>query len=277
MCGRYRLTSTAAELGRQFQTHVHEDLLKQRPRYNVAPTDIMPILRVVDDERWLLPSRWGLIPPWAKDPKIGSSMIGRGHPAHPEDTRSATKPKAAFSSISMINARAETASEKPAFKDALLHRRCLVVVDGVYEWRQRSPKQKVPHLITFDADERPVTLGGLWSSWKRDGVSINSFTILTTAANEQLRALHDRMPILVDDNDRDAWLDPSLEAIDLAHFARPRVLPAVRFRAVSSRLGNVKNDDDSLLVADELLPDVEVAPTTKKKATTKKPDQGDLF
>ena len=255
MCGRYRLTSTAAELGRQFQTHVHEELLHTRPRFNVAPTDVMPIIRVVDDERWLLPYRWGLIPPWAKDPKIGSMMI---------------------------NARAETAFEKPAFKDALLHRRCLVVVDGVYEWQAGGTK-KVPHLITFD-DDTPVTLGGLWSSWKHDGTSIHTFTILTTAANEQLRALHDRMPILIDEEDRDAWLDPGRDVIDLARFARQRELPNVRYRAVSSRLGNVRNDDESLLIADAELPDFDAAQsataprtTVKKKRASKKPDQGDLF
>ena len=255
MCGRYRLTTTAAELGRQFQSQVDEALKNQRPRFNVAPTDVMPILRIVGDERWLLPSRWGLVPPWAKEPGIGSTMI---------------------------NARAETAFEKPAFKDALRYQRCLVAVDGVYEWRAGGAR-KVPYLITFD-DDKPVTLGGLWSSWKGDAGVVHSFTILTTAANEQLRPLHDRMPVVVDKGEREAWLDPGRNVVDLPWFSRRRELPNVRYWAVSSRLGNVRNDDESLLVADAELPDFDAAPSTKagttktkKKSTTTKPDQGVLF
>ena len=259
MCGRYRLTTTPAELGRRFSAHVHNDLQSQRPRFNVAPTDIMPVLRVVDDERWLMPHRWGLIQHWATDPKIGSTMI---------------------------NARAETLFEKPAFKDALLHRRCLVVVDGVYEWKTLGPRQKLPYLITFN-DEQPVTLAGLWSIKRSDTGPIFTFTILTTAANETLRVLHHRMPVVVGENDRDGWLDPALETVDLARLASSRELPGVRLRAVSSRLGNVRNDDESLLVADEeAVPDFSTSttnssakkpPVAKKSAPKNRPDQGNLF
>jgi putative SOS response-associated peptidase YedK len=246
MCGRYRLTTTPLELARRFSSFVDDALLQHAPRFNVAPTDVMPVLRLVDDVRWLLPHRWGLVPPWAKDLAIGSSMI---------------------------NARAETAFVKPAFKAALKTHRCLVVVDGVYEWQTLSAKQKRPHLITFN-DAQPVTLAGLWSTWRGGVGPVHTFTILTTAANEQLRALHDRMPIVVDEGERDAWLDPSREVIDLQHFARQRELPGLRVRGVSSRLGNVRHDDATLDAADE--EPIVVAPRART-ALKKKQAQADLF
>jgi putative SOS response-associated peptidase YedK len=245
MCGRYRLTTTPLELARRFSSFIDDALLQQAPRFNVAPTDVMPVLRLVDDARWLLPHRWGLVPHWAKDLAIGSSLI---------------------------NARAETVFEKPAFKESLKKRRCLVVVDGVYEWQTLSAKQKRPHLITF-SDAQPVTLAGLWSTWHGGVGPVHTFTILTTAANEQLRMLHDRMPIVVDEDERDAWLDPTREVIDLQHFARQRELPGLRVRAVSSRLGNVRNDDASLDVVEEET--MVVSP--RARTTKKKQAQADLF
>jgi putative SOS response-associated peptidase YedK len=244
MCGRYRLTTTTLELARRLSSFFDDALLQAAPRFNVAPTDVMPVLRLVDDARWLLPHRWGLVPHWAKDLAIGSSLV---------------------------NARAETVFEKPAFKESLKKRRCLVVVDGVYEWQILSAKQKRPHLITFN-DGQPVTLAGLWSMWRGGLVPVQTFTILTTAANDQLRTLHDRMPIVVDEDERDTWLDPTREVIDLQHFARQRELPGLRVRAVSSRLGNVRNDDATLDVPDE-----EPSVVAGRSAKKKKQAQADLF
>jgi putative SOS response-associated peptidase YedK len=118
-----------------------------------------------------------------------------------------------------------------------------------------------------------VTLAGLWSTWHGGVGPVHTFTILTTAANEQLRTLHDRMPIVVDEDERDAWLDPTREVIDLQHFARQRELPGLRVRAVSSRLGNVRNDDASLDVVEEET--MVVSP--RARTTKKKQAQADLF
>ncbi len=213
-------------------------------RYNVAPTDVMPIVRVVDGQRWLMPSRWGLVPFWAHDLKIGSTMI---------------------------NARSETLFEKPAFRESLQKRRCLVVVDGFYEWRQQGGR-KVPQLIAFD-DGRPFTLAGLWARWRGAPGEVETFTIVTTAANEALRAVHDRMPVLVDERDREEWLDPDNATVDLERLASPRPWPGVTLTPVSSRVGNVKNDDAELLVADAApaTETTETTETTKKPRTAKKP------
>jgi putative SOS response-associated peptidase YedK len=252
MCGRYKLTASVQELAAMLEAGIDPRLEKLPRRYNVAPTDVMPIVRVVDGRRLLMPARWGLVPFWAKDLKIGSSMI---------------------------NARSETLFEKPAFRESLQKRRCLVVVDGFYEWAPLGGR-KVPRLIAFD-DGRPFTLAGLWARWKGEPGEVETFTIVTTAANEVLSRVHDRMPVLIEDRDREEWLDPDNATVDLERLATPRPWPGVGLRAVSSRLGNVRHDDASLLV-----PDAEAAPvraTRAKKAPRKQPaatpkkPQGDLF
>ncbi len=261
MCGRYKLTTTVAELAAQFGAELDPRLESQRPRYNVAPTDVMPVLRMVDGHRLLQPLRWGLVPFWARDLRIGSTMI---------------------------NARSETLFEKPAFRDALHKRRCLVVVDGVYEW-QTTGGTKTPQLIGF-GDGRPFTLAGLWARWKGEPGEIESFTIVTTEANDALRGLHDRMPVLIDERDREEWLDPDNATVDLERLSGARAWPGVTVRAVSRRLGNVKNDDEALLSedpatgVDDVADDGEASATTKKarkkatatKKAAKKP-QGSLF
>lgn len=245
MCGRYKLTATMQELAAMLHAGIDPRLDKLPRRYNVAPTNMMPIVRVVDGARLLLPARWGLVPFWARDLKIGSTMI---------------------------NARSETLFEKPAFRESLQKRRCLVVVDGFYEWAADGSR-KAPRLIAFD-DGRPFTLAGLWSCWQGEPGEVETFTIVTTAANETLARVHDRMPVLVDDRDREEWLDPDHATVDLERLSAPRPWPGVTLRAVSSRVGNVRNDDPALLEQDP------PPPTAAKKVTTKKPAkkaQGDLF
>jgi putative SOS response-associated peptidase YedK len=250
MCGRYKLTATVQELAAMLQAGVDPRLEKQPRRYNVAPTDVMPIVRVVDGRRLLMPARWGLVPFWAHDLKIGSTMI---------------------------NARSETLFEKPAFRESLQKRRCLVVVDGFYEWQQQGSR-KVPQLIAFD-DGRPFTLAGLWARWKGAPGEVETFTIVTTAANDTLRAVHDRMPVLVDERDREEWLDPENGAVDLERLASPRAWPGVTMSPVSSRVGNVRHDDADLLAPDAPTTAAEATPTKKKRAATTKraKPQGDLF
>ena len=249
MCGRYKLTATVQELSALLEAGVDPRLEKQPPRFNVAPTDVMPLVRVVDGRRWLLPARWGLVPFWARDLKIGSTMI---------------------------NARSETLFEKPAFRESLQKRRCLVVVDGFYEW-QKHGTRKVPQLIAFN-DGRPFTLAGLWACWRGEPGEVETFTIVTTTANDALRGVHDRMPVLVDEGDREEWLDPENATVDLERLASPRPWPGITLTPVSARIGNVRHDDAGLLEPDVTTATKTTLATTAKAAgKTGAPSQGDLF
>ena len=151
------------------------------PHYNIAPTQQVPVVRYNSQRgaRELVMMRWGLIPSWADDPAIGNRMI---------------------------NARSETLATKPAFREAYKARRCLVVADGFFEW-QRHAHRKQPYYITR-ADGEPIGFAGLWERWRRGDETIESCTIVTTDANELVRPLHDRMPVIVDRDDYRTWLDP---------------------------------------------------------------------
>ena len=180
MCGRYSLIADIGELAGRFEFDGDWD--KFESRFNVAPTQ--EVLTVVGGEtrRGGL-MRWGLIPHWAKDPKIGARMI---------------------------YARAETVAEKPAFRDALRRRRCLVLADGFYEW-QRIGGYKRPMRIVMRSGE-PFAFAGLWSVWRdSEGIRIPSCTIITTAANDMLRPIHDRMPVILPREVEEFWLDGSVD------------------------------------------------------------------
>ena len=157
------------------------------PNYNVAPTQEVYAAAEHDDRRHLVTLRWGLVPSWAKDPAIGNRMI---------------------------NARAETAAEKRSFAPSLRKRRCLIPADGFYEWQRHERGPKTPHYIRR-ADEAPMTFAGLWSVWRdpadETAEALRTCTILTTDANETLRPLHDRMPVIVEPQDWDRWLDRDLQ------------------------------------------------------------------
>jgi putative SOS response-associated peptidase YedK len=250
MCGRYKQTTKAAELGVLFSAVVDAAFVDDaerldRPRFNAAPTDRLPIVRVHDAHRALRPARWGLVPAWAKDEKIGASLL---------------------------NARSETVFEKPAFKDALHKRRCLVPMDGFYEWKTEG-KLKQPFLFSF-TDDRPFALAGLWSTWKGPAGPVESFTILTTEANALVATLHDRMPVIVAEQDYYEWLDPARSTVDLDRLRAPRAWPGLLMRPVSRRLGNVRFDDPALLVAEDAplgadgAPDGAAAPAVGAQATT---------
>jgi putative SOS response-associated peptidase YedK len=226
VCGRYKQTTKAAELAALFGAVVDAAFVEEqdrldRPRFNAAPTQRLPIVRVGDGRRLLRPARWGLLPAWARDEKTGSNLL---------------------------NARSETAFEKPAFRDSLQKRRCLVPVDGFYEWKTDG-KSKQPYLFSF-ANDRPFTLAGLWSTWNGPAGVVESFAILTTTANELLRPLHDRMPVILEEKQYDEWLDPARHAVALDAWCAPREWPGLSLRPVSRRLGNVRHDDAALLVPD---------------------------
>ncbi len=154
------------------------------PSWNVAPTQQAPVIRITDGKPECLEARWGLIPFWAKDLKIGARMI---------------------------NARAETVAEKPAFRSAFKKRRCIIPISGFYEWQKQTAGAKVPHYITR-ADDNPMLLAGLWEYWDRGAEPIESFTIITTDANEFMSPIHDRMPVILEPERVSAWLSPQTSA-----------------------------------------------------------------
>jgi putative SOS response-associated peptidase YedK len=155
-----------------------------RPRYNIAPSQEVAAVRhdEAGNERQAAWLQWGLVPPWALDPAVGYRMI---------------------------NARGETVATKPAFREAFRRRRCLLVADGFYEW-QRGTKPKQPYYIRLNKD-RPFAFAGLWQRWHKGERVIESCTIITTEANELVAALHDRMPVILKEQDYDAWLDPHVD------------------------------------------------------------------
>lgn len=179
MCGRVTVQTSASEIAREFAlTSVQLGL--ERPRYNLAPTQLMPVV-VNDGARVLDAYRWGLIPSWAKDASIGNKLI---------------------------NARGETVAEKPSFRSALKRRRCLVLVDGWYEWKQ-STKPKTPFLFKRK-DGRPLAFAGLWEEWTAPdtGELVRTCTIITVGPNALMAPIHDRMPVILPPEARELWLRP---------------------------------------------------------------------
>ena len=188
-----------------------------KPRYNIAPTQyIAAIRRDEQDSLDLVTLRWGLVPFWAKDPSIGNRMI---------------------------NARAETVAEKPSFRNAYKKRRCLILADGFYEWRKEGDG-KTPYFITL-ADESPFAFAGLWENWnsKESDESLQSTSIITTAANEFMATLHQRMPVVMRPAQAERWLGGDMEflseVIDDA--------PAFRAWPVDRKVNNARNEGADLI------------------------------
>lgn len=234
MCGRYAATKDPAKLIEEFEAI---DLTEGRARtdHNVAPTkNVVTVVQrhprdadgqVLEDEpaeRSLRVMRWGLVPFWAKDPSVGSRMI---------------------------NTRAETAAEKPAFKRALASRRCLVPADGWFEWR-RTGKEKEPFYMT--AGEESLAFGGIWESWRpkgdADAEPLITFSIITTDAAGQLTRIHDRMPLIVPKDHWAGWLDPDRpDVTDLLVPTPPDIVESLELRPVSNLVNNVRNNGPELL------------------------------
>ena len=180
MCGRYTQSKSAEIIAKAFQIDNVSDI---KPRYNIAPTQsVLTVLQpAASANRQSKMLHWGLIPSWAKDRKMGSKLI---------------------------NARAETVAEKPAFRSAFRKRRCLVVADGFYEWQQQeNKKQKQPFYFRL-SDGEPFAFAGLWEHWQdATGEEIESCTVLTTEANDLMRPIHNRMPVILEAKNYDLWLD----------------------------------------------------------------------
>ncbi|KPK58146.1 MAG: SOS response-associated peptidase [Gammaproteobacteria bacterium] len=221
MCGRFAFYSPAEAVSRLFAAETIADL---PPRYNIAPTQPAPTVRLDQDSvRRLNLLRWGLVPFWAKDPSIGNRMI---------------------------NARAETVASKPAFRQAFRKRRCLILADGFYEW-QKADSGKIPWFINAPSGE-PFAMAGLWESWQADGDEpLETCTILTTEAGSSLARIHHRMPVVLGSEGVQQWLDPNMDEGQLpllADEARRVPLEAIR---VSRQVNNPENEGPDLLRAAE--------------------------
>lgn len=227
MCGRVTLTSSAAELAEQFDLEadfLEASLPLLEPRYNIAPSqDIATVRQDREGRRELSFERWGLVPHWAKDASIGNRLI---------------------------NARAETVASKPAFRDAFKSRRCVVPVDGFYEWTGRAGARR-PYVFRR-ADGRMFGIAGLYERWLGEGGEvIDSCTLITTEANATVAPFHDRMPVILDPADYEAWLDRErrdARAESLLPLLAPCPDDWLEPSPVSSRINNVRNDDPECLV-----------------------------
>jgi putative SOS response-associated peptidase YedK len=216
VCGRFAFYSPGEAAAALFGVSASLDV---RPRYNIAPTQDIAAIRV--DERGtreLVMLRWGLVPFWAKDPSIGNRMI---------------------------NARAETVAEKPSYRNAYQHRRCIVLADGFYEW-QKKGDGKTPFFISLDSG-KPFALAGLWENWtdKETGESLQTATLITADANEFMAPLHHRMPVILEAQSATDWLAGSTTLLDDV----AAITPALQAWPVDRRVNNARNEGAELIQA----------------------------
>ena len=211
MCGRFTMTSPWEMLRERFGVDIPE--MQYHFRYNAAP----------GQDQWVIPEEtpnkaqlfhWGLVPFWAKDPKIGNRLI---------------------------NARAETVAEKPAFRTPFRKHRCLVLADGFYEWDKKGAK-RVPYRVVLK-DERPFAFAGICDYWKDEkGKELKSFSIITTDANDLISRIHDRMPVILSPKDEKEWLDPELEITKAVEMLHPYPAEEMKMYPVSTLVNSPKND-----------------------------------
>ena len=217
MCGRFTLHTPIETIASLFNAIPDDSCSSLTPRYNIAPTQSVPVFRLQEDHRVLSQLHWGLIPSWSKEPK---------------------------SSYSTMNARADTLATKPAFRSAYKSRRCLVIADGYYEWKPTG-KIKQPYLYEIDGGQ-PFAFAGPWEQWwgeDKDAPPLESCTIITIEANKLASQVHNRMPVILSPNDYDLWLDPRVKDTNmiaplLDQFPENRM----SVRAVSTFVNNARNE-----------------------------------
>jgi putative SOS response-associated peptidase YedK len=222
VCGRFTASSPPDVIAAYFDAGMPEALLD--PSWNVAPTDDVYAVGHDGGARRLAVLRWGLVPWWAKDIRIGSPHI---------------------------NARAETLTSKSAFREAFEKRRCIIPADAFYEWKRLDEKRKQPYLIRrHDGD--PVAFAGLWATWRdpqRNGERLRTCSIVTTTANETVAPLHDRMPVILPPSAWDPWLDPiNDDTVTLSHLLVPAPAALLTAHPVSSAVNSVRNNGPDLVV-----------------------------
>ncbi len=225
MCGRYVSATPPDQIAAYFGVEAPEALLE--PSYNVAPTNDVYAVLSDGSTRHLDAFHWGLVPMWAKDPKIGSKMI---------------------------NARAETLAEKNAYKSAFKRRRCLIPADGFYEWKRdpdAAPKAKKQPYFIHRPDGEPYAFAGLWELWRgpnKDQVPLRSCTIITTSPNAVMATVHDRMPAILPPSAWDLWLDRTVDDLDLlGRLLVPSAPELIDLRPVSTEVNNVRNKGRHLI------------------------------
>jgi putative SOS response-associated peptidase YedK len=219
MCGRFAFYSPSEATAALFGVDgaLAPDVAGTVPRYNIAPTQYIAAIRDnTEQRRELVTLRWGLVPSWAKDAVIGNRMI---------------------------NARAETVAEKPSYRAAFRHRRCVVLADGFYEWH-REGDVKTPYFISLASGE-PFALAGLWENWqdKNSGESLQTTTLITIAANDFMQPLHHRMPVILQPETADEWLAGSNEYLQVAAERTPRL----QAWPVNRRVNNARNQGKELI------------------------------
>jgi putative SOS response-associated peptidase YedK len=244
MCGRYVITSPPAAIRALFG---YSEQPNFPPRYNVAPTQPIPVVRLAEGQRSFTLMRWGFIPSWVKDPKTVSLMI---------------------------NARGETVLDKPAFRNAMRRRRCLVPADGFYEWHAAVPgAPKRPYFIRPKSGT-PIAFAGLWETWiGPNGEEVDTAAIVTTTANRTLAFIHDRMPVVVAPDAFDLWLDGAhVEAETAAAVIAPAPEDLFEYYEVSTAVNRAANDDARLIAP--VTPDrTAVEQARADQATQKKADK----
>jgi putative SOS response-associated peptidase YedK len=218
MCGRFTLRSSPQAVAKAF--HLAE-VPEFSARYNIAPTQRMLAIRLQDGKRQASFLHWGLIPSWANDPSIGNRMI---------------------------NARADGVAIKPSFRSAYKKSRCLIVADGFYEW-QKTGKAKQPFYIRLK-EERPIAFAGLAEHWRRDELTIDSCTIITTEPNELTAEVHDRMPVIPAPTNYDLWLDPEFQDKEkLQSLLRPYPADEMTAYPVSTLVNSPRNENPACVEA----------------------------
>lgn len=226
MCGRFAFYSPTEAITELFGIADPPDIV---PRFNIAPTQFVPVVRDDEDgKREISMLRWGLVPFWAKDKSIGNRMI---------------------------NARAETLAEKPAYKEPFKKRRCIIPANGFYEWRKQG-SVKQPYFIGLGGDT-PFGMAGLWARWRdkdNNDETLESFTIITTTPNEVVAPLHNRMPVVLSPDNYTSWLSPDCNDISaLQELLVPAPSEGFTFWPVSRRVNNARNEEADLVVPETLI------------------------
>ncbi len=221
MCGRFAMKASDEKVTARFA--VQESLFSIRPRYNVAPSQIVGVI-LDNGMRYLEGLKWGLIPSWSKDPKIGNKLI---------------------------NARGETLAEKPSFRTAYKRRRCLIPATGFYEWKKEGD-QRIPMYIHLK-DHELFGMAGLWEEWQApDGSFVRTFTIITSPPNGLMETIHSRMPAILKPEDEAMWFDPSLQnSKELQALFQPYPAEAMTTHPVSKHVNSPANDDAHCIEPDQ--------------------------
>jgi putative SOS response-associated peptidase YedK len=217
MCGRFVRFSSVTKFADLFAASGHPAV---KESYNIPPSSQVLVARNGTFGRELASMKWGLVPAWSDKPKT---------------------------EYSTINARAETVADKPAFRSAFKHRRCLIAADGFYEWHVEQDGHKQPYFINLVGDE-PFAFAGIWERWEKGDVVLDSCSIIVTEANELMHPIHERMPVILDPDDYDAWMEPDVEeAFKLQSLLKPFASAKMKFHPVSTAVNSPRNDSPNLI------------------------------